>query len=463
MASADVLHVGKFRVQHLVVSWSQRHPPYLFAGRISCGADALRKLVVVGEQACVIRAERNQNGACERRQIDHELRIVHGLDAPQHVRQHKAPLCVCVDDLYGLSGHGRHDVAGPLGLAVRHVFNEADGADDVDLRLACGQRMHEPDDAGGARHVALHVLHAACRLDGDAAGVERHALADEGDGAGAPSFGVFGLGAFARLGTLQSVPVHHHHTAFMRRALPYAQKRVHAKLLHRLNVENFNDDAELLQSLRALGEFFRIQNIGGLVHKIAGDVDALGDGLARFDGKPGAGEIAQGDAGGQSAVGVRIVVLLRLVKVKTIGAHPHAQRQIGRCFSQRLGRLWKVEHHVCRAFGAELAHQIAADGDMIGGSWRVGPLFGRAAQYKQAISVDPDRRPEFERRRGLALEAGGLRCPGNSLNTIAQKFGRRFAHRKVRACEHHERMRGRDGFLALRRPAHILEGDKFYG
>ena len=76
---------------------------------------------------------------------------------------------------------------GPLRLAVRHVLDEADGADRVDLGLARGERMHEADHAGGARHVALHVLHAGGRLDRDAAGIEAHALADEGDRLGAAS------------------------------------------------------------------------------------------------------------------------------------------------------------------------------------------------------------------------------------------------------------------------------------
>ena len=73
------------------------------------------------------------------------------------------------------------DVARALRVAVGHVLDEADRADGVDLGLAGGERMHQPDHAGRARHVALHVLHAGGRLDRDAAGVEAHALADEGD------------------------------------------------------------------------------------------------------------------------------------------------------------------------------------------------------------------------------------------------------------------------------------------
>ena len=49
------------------------------------------------------------------------------------------------------------------------------------LALRAGQRRHQPDDGAGAGHVPLHVLHPRGGLDGDAAGVEGHALADEGD------------------------------------------------------------------------------------------------------------------------------------------------------------------------------------------------------------------------------------------------------------------------------------------
>ena len=76
-------------------------------------------------------------------------------------------------------GHRGDDVARTLRGAARHVLDETDDADGVHLRLALGKLMHETDDAGRARHVALHVLHAGRGLDRDAAGVEGDALADE--------------------------------------------------------------------------------------------------------------------------------------------------------------------------------------------------------------------------------------------------------------------------------------------
>ena len=48
------------------------------------------------------------------------------LHVPEHVGQNEPAFGVGVDDLDGLAGHGGDDVAGPLGVAVRHVLDEAD-------------------------------------------------------------------------------------------------------------------------------------------------------------------------------------------------------------------------------------------------------------------------------------------------------------------------------------------------
>ena len=72
----------------------------------------------------------------KRRQIDHEFRLEARVDVVQHVGQHEAAFGVGVDDLDGLARHRCDDVARPLRVAVRHVLDEADGADGVDLGLA---------------------------------------------------------------------------------------------------------------------------------------------------------------------------------------------------------------------------------------------------------------------------------------------------------------------------------------
>ena len=126
--------------------------------------------------------ERHHDGAGQRRQIDHELRLEAVVAVPQRVGQHEAPLGVGVEHLDRLARHRGDDVARTLGVAVDGMFStQADDADGIDLGLARGQRVHQAGDGGGAAHVALHVLHAGGRLDRDAAGVEHDALADEGN------------------------------------------------------------------------------------------------------------------------------------------------------------------------------------------------------------------------------------------------------------------------------------------
>ena len=177
-----------------------------------------------------------------------------------HVGQHEPAFGVGIDDLDRLARHRFDDVAGTLRIAVRHILDQPDDADGVHLCLARGKRLHQSDDAGGARHVALHVLHAGSRLDRYAAGVEAHAFADERD---------------RRIAFLAAIPAHHHDAAVARRALADAEQRVHAKLFHRLDVEHLDRDAELLQRAGAAGEFFRVEDVGRLVDQIARQSDAV--------------------------------------------------------------------------------------------------------------------------------------------------------------------------------------------
>ena len=108
----------------------------------------------------MVLAERDDDGAGQGREVDHEFRLEPLLRVPERVGEDEAALGVGVDDLDGLARHRREDVAGAHGVAVGHVLDEADDADGVDLGLARRERVHEAGDRGGAAHVALHVLHA---------------------------------------------------------------------------------------------------------------------------------------------------------------------------------------------------------------------------------------------------------------------------------------------------------------
>ncbi len=129
----------------------------------------------------MVLAERHDDGAGQRRQVDHEFRLEALVAVPESIGEHETAFGVGVEHLDGLARHRGDDVARTLRVAVGHVLDQPDDADDVDLGLARGERVHQAGDGGGAAHVALHVLHAGGGLDGDAAGVEDDALADEGD------------------------------------------------------------------------------------------------------------------------------------------------------------------------------------------------------------------------------------------------------------------------------------------
>ena len=180
------------------------------------------------------------------------------------------PFGVGVEHLDGLPRHRSDDVARTLRAPARHVLDETDDADRVDLGLALGERLHQPDHAGRARHVALHVLHAGGGLQRDAAGVEGDALADQRDRVAALRAG--------------AAPLHDHDVARLLAALPDREQRVHAEPLQRLGSEHFDLHADLCELLRARRELGRAEHVRRLVDEIARERDAVENCARRDEG-----------------------------------------------------------------------------------------------------------------------------------------------------------------------------------
>src|SRR3546814_16032612 len=67
--------------------------------------ELLRQPVVVAEQAGVLVAEGDDDGAGQRRQVDDQLRLEVLLGVPQRVAQHEAAFRVGVEHLDGLARH----------------------------------------------------------------------------------------------------------------------------------------------------------------------------------------------------------------------------------------------------------------------------------------------------------------------------------------------------------------------
>src|ERR687893_713852 len=102
----------------------------------------------------------------------------------------QAPVSVGGDDLDGLARVELEHVAGLVGVPAWKVLRSRDEGDDVEREPKGAHGLHRPEHRGAPAHVELHVLHPARGLDGDAAGIEGHGLADEDDGSGVPAFAV---------------------------------------------------------------------------------------------------------------------------------------------------------------------------------------------------------------------------------------------------------------------------------
>ena len=102
------------------------------------------------------------------------------LDGPaERVGEHQPALGIGVGDLDRRAVVRREHVAGPERRAADHVLRERGEAGDPDRQPEPGDGEHRLHDGGGAGHVLLHRRHAGRGLDGQAAGVEGDALADQ--------------------------------------------------------------------------------------------------------------------------------------------------------------------------------------------------------------------------------------------------------------------------------------------
>src|SRR6185437_1309527 len=74
-AAADVLHVRRIAVHLAVVALAERQPPDRLVERLASGDELLGERVVIGEAPGILVAERDDDGAGQRREVDHEARL----------------------------------------------------------------------------------------------------------------------------------------------------------------------------------------------------------------------------------------------------------------------------------------------------------------------------------------------------------------------------------------------------
>ncbi len=184
------------------------------------------------------------------------------------------------------------------------------------LALRAGERVHEADDGSGAAHVALHVLHAAGRLDRDAAGVEGHALADEGDG--------LVLRPCRR--SSASPPCAAAAASPGRRRAARPCRASSSPSRSRISTST----PSLASAAAAVGELDRTEHVGRLVDQVAGEDDALGHGVGAAQALATPAGLGDGDADlDRLRLGARRPCG-GLVPVEGIGAQPEAEGELGR-------------------------------------------------------------------------------------------------------------------------------------
>ena len=383
--AARVLDVGEAAVDLFVVGGAHGQAPEFFAGGEASGQQPGRQVIVIGEKSRVIAAERHADGAREGREIDHELRLEPVLGVPERVGENQAPLGVGVDDLDGGTAHRGEDIAGTIGGARGHVLDQPDHADGVDLGLAGGQRVHQPGDGRGAAHIALHVFHAEARLQRDAAGIEHHALADEGD---------------RLLLCLAAVPAHDDEARRAGRALRHAEQGVHAELAHGLLVELLDLDTQLGKLGGLGGELQRAQHIGRQVDQIARQQRAFGGRLPVGDGLVDRRLAIDVQGHRKGAVGA-VVGLFGLVGVELVVPEAQAGGEFGHLFGRHAGF---IEQHR-DLVGLEIGQLAGERTTPIGPGGEAAPLPGlAAAEHQQAICLDAGGRQQVDDLALLALE-----------------------------------------------------------
>ena len=214
-------------------------------------------------------AKGDDAGTGQGRHVDHGLGIV-AVHIGEGIAQHQAAFGVGVEHLDGLAGHGSEDVTGAVGVAPRHVLAARQHADDVDGQLQLGQGVHGAEHGGGATHVVLHLVHAVCRLDGDAAGVEGQPLAHQHDG----------------LGVGVALVLDDGHHGFVLGAAGHCQVGVHAELGHLLLPHHPGGDVVIgiRQTAGLGGEVGGIADVGRHVRHVAADAHPFRHGQAVVDG-----------------------------------------------------------------------------------------------------------------------------------------------------------------------------------
>ena len=348
-ARAHVVQVGDLALEELAVLVDERQLPQALTGLIGGGAQPSGQAPVVGEEPGHERTERHDAGAGQRGEIDHLVRLDLGIRVRDRVGQREPALGVGVADLDRRAVHRLQHVARADRRTRRHVLGRGDEPVDLDRRLQIGERTHDTQHGGGARHVVLHAQHALGRLEIETAGVERDPLADDRDLLARSRRCIREMNEARRLLA----------------ARRHAQEGAHAELLALGAVQDFDGEALLLGQIgRGLGQVRRVDVVGRRVDEVAREPRGEREDLA---GARALTDLARGAAVGREhdQLGHRLVVLLPLVAVERVGAEDGALHGGVGALARRQAVAQDVDRHAARAEVAGAPHagrRGAADG-----------------------------------------------------------------------------------------------------
>ena len=147
LAAADVLHVGGVAVDHACRRRRQRHAPQFLADRLARGDELLRPA-----RRCCETARHSSLPSATMIAPVRVARSIMNCGLKRSWQYHSASASTSRPSASVLStSMVWPDIEvtmspGRCAVAVRHVLDQADDADRVDLGLAPGQRLHQADD-----------------------------------------------------------------------------------------------------------------------------------------------------------------------------------------------------------------------------------------------------------------------------------------------------------------------------
>ena len=161
------------------ISGIHRQLPDRLAARAGRGHDRVAPGLIVGHHAGHFGAQRHDAGAGERGQVD-DLAAPRSTASDSTSASTSRPSASVLWTSIVRPLRAVQHVAQLHRRRPGHVFDQPRDADDVDRQLQLCDGLHRADHRRGAGLVALHGEHAVGRLERQAAGVERHAFADDG-------------------------------------------------------------------------------------------------------------------------------------------------------------------------------------------------------------------------------------------------------------------------------------------